>query len=158
VPQKAVGGGQVEAQAPAMHAPPAKHALPQVPQLVELDVKSTQAPLQLVVPAEHWLTHAPDMHTLPAPQTMPQSPQFEGSDVRSTQVPLQMALPLAHAVPPSQTGNGSGSSDARPHPAPAIAARPEAKKSPERNRRKLDMARVPSEGPPGAQGAAHGSG
>src|SRR5260370_320648 len=65
-------------------APPV-HATPQAPQLPALDLVSTQAPLQLVMPVAHLVSHLPSMHCLPVGQTLPQAPQWLGLDCRSRQ-------------------------------------------------------------------------
>jgi len=141
--QRVVPPGQ--AHRLAMHETPEGQASPQAPQFAWFDVRSTQAPLQLVVPAKHSLVQRPPLQTLPAGQALLQFPQLAGSDVRSTHTPEHVVW--VAQTPPSQTGNGSRSSEARPQPTPATEASVVAKIRPERNRRKLDMACAPSETP-----------
>lgn len=129
----------------AAHATPGGQALPQAPQLAWFDVRSTHPPLHAVSPVKHPLAQSPWLQTLPTGQALLQFPQLAGSEVRSTHTP-EHVVPVAHTVPPSHTGNGSRSSEARPQPVPAKPAKTDAKNKAERNRRKL-MARAPYETP-----------
>jgi len=125
------------------------HARPHWPQLAAFDVRSTQDPLHAVSPVKHVLEQSPLLQTLPVGQALLQFPQLATSVVRSTHTPAHVASLFGHttAMPPSHTGNGSRSSEARPHPAPAKPAKTDTNNRPERNRRKLDMARAPFETP-----------
>ncbi len=131
---------------PASHATPVGQALPHAPQLDWFDVRSTHPPLHAVSPVKQPLEQSPWLQTLPAGQALLQFPQLAGSEVRSTHTP-EHVVPVAHTAPPSHTGNGSRSSEARPHPVPAKPVKTDTKNKAERNRRKLDMARAPSETP-----------
>jgi len=59
-----------------------------------LDVRSTQAPPQLVCPGPHLSVHCEPLQTWVAVQVVVQEPQCEGSAVVSTQAGLQK-VPLA---------------------------------------------------------------
>jgi V8-like Glu-specific endopeptidase len=115
-------------------------------------VTSTHAPPQSTNPAWQKLEQLPSEQTLPTGQALLQFPQLAGSDDKSTHSPEQNA-PVAQIVPPSPPGMASESSAARPHEAPA-AANADANNRPERNRRKLDMARAPIKTPHTATTAA----
>ena len=131
------------------HAMFVGHARPHWPQLAAFDVRSTQNRLQAVSPVKQLLEQSPVLQTLPAGQALLQFPQLATSVVRLTHTPAHAVSPVGHTrtMPPSHTGNGSRSSEARPHPAPAKPAKTDTNNRPERNRRKLDMARAPSETP-----------
>jgi hypothetical protein len=90
------------AHAPAMHTAPPVHAMPQPPQLLGSVFVSTQAPVQLVVPAGHIVVQVIE-HTCIAVHIVPHAPQFCGSVFVSTQTPPH-SVPVAQAhVPPLQT-------------------------------------------------------
>jgi len=72
-----------------LHVDPGGHVIPHFPQFVGLDLRSTHAPLQLVVPPPHPSTHCPPKHGSSAGQARPHVPQFCGFDVKSTQAPEQ---------------------------------------------------------------------
>jgi hypothetical protein len=67
------------------------HAAPQLPQLVESLVVSTQAPAQSVRPAPQCAAHCPRLQT-PPEQAWPQAPQLAGSLLRSTHVAPQLEV------------------------------------------------------------------
>jgi hypothetical protein len=82
---------------PSSHVPdwqnsPVGQVLPQVPQLLELDVRSTHCPPQLVSPGLHLIPHLPALHAGAPPgvlgHTFPQAPQLFGSASK-----LKQALP-----------------------------------------------------------------
>ena len=86
--------------------------VPQLPQLLESTVVSTQTPLHSVMPAAH--PHTPPEHAWPAAQVFAHAPQLAGSLARLTQLfpqgvvpgaqdspqtPAEQNCPTGHAVP-----------------------------------------------------------
>lgn len=80
------------------HRCPLVQDVAQPPQCEELVSKLTQAPLQLVRPFEHSLTHFPPSQARPSAQTVLQEPQLLGLLVMSTHEPLHSVWPSAHPV------------------------------------------------------------
>lgn len=79
-----LGRSQDTAQAPATHACPEGHALPQPPQCEASVAVSTQVPLHLVCPVGHGLVHVPPSQVCPVAHAFPQLPQFLASTLVST--------------------------------------------------------------------------
>ena len=93
-----VGAGQVHVD--AAHVAPVAQTTPHAPQSLELLVKSTHDPEQLV--SEPHPPHDPPLHAVPAAHATPQPPQFEGSsDVFTHAPPHTSGLPAGqvHALP-----------------------------------------------------------
>jgi len=88
------------AHAPFMQVVPPVQARPQVPQLDELCVRSTQTPEHEVVPPGQGFMQTPLLQTCPVLHAAPHAPQFLGSLVVETQAPPQGWLPIgqAHAL------------------------------------------------------------
>ena len=82
---------------------PLGHFVPQAPQLLESDDRSTHALLQFVVGDMQTVVHLPPWHTWPLAHFVPQVPQLLGSVFTSTQLPLQDTVPFAQThFPPEQ--------------------------------------------------------
>jgi hypothetical protein len=79
------------------------HAVPHTPQLVALDVTSTQLPVQLVKPAAHWhaLMVPLCVQSWPLWHLFPQPPQLFASIDTFKHAPLQLTLPAWHAQLPA---------------------------------------------------------
>ena len=73
------------------------HALPHVPQFVELLEVSVHAPLQTISALGH--AHAPLVHVAPVAQVVPHAPQLLSSFEVSTHVPPQFTWPDAQQMP-----------------------------------------------------------
>lgn len=80
-----------------MQLVPPPQTLPQVPQSLPSDPRSTQARLHAASPAPQLGWHAPEEHTSSEAQVAWHAPQCEGSSVRSTQSPSQKVCPPGHA-------------------------------------------------------------
>jgi hypothetical protein len=77
------GAPHVAAHAPAVHAAPLSHALPQPPQFAVSVIVSTHVPLHSIppVPAHE---HVPCEQAWSAAQVVPHAPQFSTSELVST--------------------------------------------------------------------------
>jgi hypothetical protein len=76
---------------------PVGQTWPQPPQLLLLELRSTQALPQMVSPVGHW--HAPLPQVAPGGQTLLQAPQLLTSTARSLQTPLQQLRPVWQTWP-----------------------------------------------------------
>jgi hypothetical protein len=72
-------------------------ALPQAPQLVKLEARSTHWPLHTAGRSPWVQVQPPLTHCVPPVQARPQAPQFMLLVLVSTQAPLQLVVPAAHA-------------------------------------------------------------
>jgi hypothetical protein len=140
LPQGEKGAVHAIPHLPALHtAPPfggTGQALLQAPQLAAFEVRSTHAPLHVVVPAGHRSTHFPAEQAVFAPHFTPHPPQLFGSMFVATQaaphlvrfvLQLKSHLPAAHTAveregavqrfpqPPQLTGSEFASTQAVPH-------------------------------------------
>ena len=88
-----------------MHATPAAHACPHVPQLPRSRVGSTQKPPQSIAGATQ--VHVLATQSFPPVHATPHAPQLAGSVVVSMHEPLQFVDPVGHVathVPVEQSG------------------------------------------------------
>ena len=86
------------AHAPATHACPLGHALPQPPQFAASDCAPTHDVPHLVRPGAQAAWHVPFEHTRPASHAWPHDPQLAASASASTHAPLQLVWPFGHVA------------------------------------------------------------
>lgn len=79
-----------------MHEVPPAHTLPQVPQLLGSELRSRQAPAQLVSPALQEAEQVPWLQTWLLAHAVPHAPQWAGSEARLAHTPAHTVSPAGH--------------------------------------------------------------
>ena len=102
-PHCARPASQPALQVPSEHKSPALHAVPQPPQLVGFELRSTQLPVQLIRPTAHWqaLVAPFGVHSWPVWHLTPQPPQLLGSTDTFRHEPPQLIAPAWQAQAPA---------------------------------------------------------